>query len=163
MKLSSRLTLLLCAALLISSSCSKDKSMEKQIQKNDGQWNIDLVTWTIIEQSSSAPYQRLWSGSDANAGTFTFDDGSGKFSYTVDDTIHRSGTFDWTVDDEKASLTSATQSINSNFAITQKMLAYTGTQPSKTKLTLEGSETDQYTGGGLTQFVITATFTMSRK
>jgi len=163
MKLSSRLTLLLCAALLISSSCSKDKSMEKQIQKNDGQWNIDLVTWQIVQQSSSG--QSIRSGSDANAGTFTFEKGgSGKFSYTIEDTIKRTGTFEWTVDDEKVSIVSVTQSINySTFAVTQKAVAYTGTQPSKAKLTVEGSETDQNSSGGISQFVLTATFNMTRK
>jgi hypothetical protein len=163
MKLNSGLSLLFCAVLFISLSCSKDKAMERHIQKKDGVWNIDLVSWTIVEQSSSG--QTVWSGSDANAGTFTFEnDGSGKYFYTVDDTITRAGTFSWTVDDEKASLISATQSINyTTFAVTQKAVAYTGTQDSKTKLTLEGSETDQSSSGNITQFVITATFTMTKK
>jgi hypothetical protein len=163
MKLNLRLTSILCAIFFLSISCSKDKSIERQIQKNDGIWNIDNVTWSIVEQSTSG--QSLRSGSDANAGTFTFEsDGSGKYSYTIDGTVTRSGSFTWTVDDGEASIISATQSINySTFAVTQKTVAYTGTQPSKTKLTLEGSETDQSTSGTINQFVITATFTMSRK
>jgi hypothetical protein len=165
MKLNSRLSLLFCAVIFISISCSKDKTMERQIQKKDGVWNIDLVSWTIVEQTSYAPYQRISNGSTSNAGTFTFDnDGSGKYSYTVNDSVSRAGSFTWTVDNEKASLISATQTIDYNtFAITQKAVAYTGTQDSKTKLTLEGTETDQYGSGTITQFVITATFTMSKK
>jgi hypothetical protein len=164
MKLNSRLSLLFCTVIFLSLSCSKDKTMERHIQKKDGVWNIDNVSWTIVEQTS-APSQMIWSGSDANAGTFTFEnDGSGKYFYTVDDTITRAGSFKWTVDDQKANLISASQSFDYNtFSYTQKAVAYTGTQPSKTKLTLEGSETDQYGSGSISQFVITATFTMTKK
>jgi hypothetical protein len=165
MKTSSQIKLLFCSILLLSISCSKDKTMERHLEKKDGDWNIDLVTWTIVEQSSTAPYQRVLNGSTVNAGTFTFDNGgTGKYSYKVNDTISRSGTFSWSVSSQKASLTSATESINySTFAVTQKAVAYTGTQPSKTKLILDGSETDQNASASISQFVITANFTLTKR
>jgi len=163
MKITSAITLLLCSILLFSISCSKDKMMERHLEKKDGDWNIDLVTWTIVEQSSSG--QSVLNGSTANAGTFTFDNGgAGKYSYKVNDTISRAGSFTWSVSGEKASLISTTQSINfSTGGFTQKVLAYSGTQPGKTKLVLDGSETDQNGSGSISQFVITANFTLTKK
>jgi hypothetical protein len=164
MKTLSQITLFLGSILILSSSCSKDKSIERSIQKNDGVWNIDNVDWQVVQQSTSG--QNITTGSTANAGTFTFEnDGTGKYSYTVGDTITRSGSFKWSVDNEKANITYVSQSFSWSGSITQKTVAYTGSTSSKTKLTLEGSETDQYTGGSsyITQFVLTGTFTMTKK
>ncbi|MFL5730788.1 MAG: hypothetical protein ACJ75J_14970 [Cytophagaceae bacterium] len=156
--------LMLLTAITLLTACSKDKSIERQIQKKDGVWNIDNFAWNVVEQTSS-PSQNIFSGSTSNAGTFTFDNnGTGKYSYTVADTIQRTGTFSWTVDNEKVSMVSATQSVNySNYSVTQKAVTYSGADVSKTKMTVTGSEVDQYSSGNVTQFTISGTMTLSKK
>ncbi len=164
MKTLSKITLFLCSIIFLFVSCSKDKTIERHVQKSDGIWNIDLVDWTVVTQSGSG--QSITTGTTNNAGTFTFEnDGSGEYSYTVGDTIVRTGTFNWSVDDEKVIITSVSQSFSWSGSITQKAVAYIGTKPSKTKMTLEGSETEQYSGGSsnISQFVLTGTFTMTKK
>jgi hypothetical protein len=161
-----KFNILFSATLLLLTfivSCSKDKKLEINIQSKEGQWNIDNVTWTIVQQTNSG--QVIANGTTNNPGTFTFDkDGSGSYSYQID-TIQRSGNFTWYVDDQKAILTSVNQTINftGGATVTQKLVAYTGTQTDKNKLTLQGSETDQEAGSGVNQFVLTGTFQLSKK
>ena len=144
-----------------SFACSKDNSLERKIAKRDGVWNIDEVSWTIVSQSGSG--QSVTNGTTQNAGTFTFDKSSGKYSYTVNGT-KRSGTFSWSVTDGKVSLTSVRQSIDfSSGGLTQYSVAYSGTDVSKSKMVIEGSETDQEVGSSINQFVLTGTFTLSKK
>lgn len=70
-------------------SCSKDKMLERRVHKQDGEWNIEQVNWTIVYQNGSGQ-QVVRSGSTNDAGKFTFDKDKGTYSYTID-TFARSG------------------------------------------------------------------------
>lgn len=162
MNLTIRLFTILIAAAFLLPSCSKDKMMEIRIQKKDGEWNIDKVNWTVVYQSDSG--QVVNSGTTVDAGKFTFDkDGTGSYSYKVD-TYDRSGSFKWEVNDKKLTITSAQQklSFGSFPSIDQKVIAYTGSEPEKNSLVLEGSETEQQLTNGISQFVLTGTFYLSK-
>ncbi len=154
--------LLLFVTIIFTTSCSKDKVMERRLDKNGGKWNIDEVEWELIEQSSGGG-QTVKSGTTANAGNFTFDKGgSGSYSYEINGTTME-GDFDWKVDDQEVTISYVGQSVDfSSGAITQKVVAYSGTQPSKTSLILEGTETSQFTSGGIEQKVVTASFKLSK-
>ena len=146
---------------LVFGSCSKDKSLENHIDKNDGVWNIDRVDWAIVSQDNSG--QKLSSGTTYNAGTFTFDKGNGKYSYTVD-TTSRSGNYTWNVSSQKVSVVALYESVNFNTgAVVQKTVTYSSTSAGKTSMVLEGTETDQEVGSGFNQFVLTGTFHLSKK
>jgi hypothetical protein len=164
MRIYSKLTLSLCLLVFLFIGCSKDKLIEMHLEKKDGVWNIDQVTWTLVQQST-AHGQQISSNTTSNAGTFTFvKGGSGTYTYNVADTIQRSGSFNWSVSNQKVSLIRVSQSISfTSGNIDQRSLVYNGTQPSKTKLTFSGSETDQNYSGDITQSVFTGTFTLTKK
>jgi hypothetical protein len=156
------LLLLLCSTIIFT-NCSKDKRIERNLDKNGGKWNIDQVGWEVVEQSSSGG-QTFNSGNTTDAGNFTFDkDGSGSYSYEIDGK-KMEGTFDWSVDDQKVTISYVGQSVDyGTGAVNQKVVAYTGTLPSKTELLISGTETSQYTSGSITQSVLTAGFNLTKE
>lgn len=110
MRIALKETLNFCFLILLLSSCSKDKMLERRLHKNEGEWKITSFSWSLVSQSGNG--QLIKNGVTNNAGTFTFDkDGSGKYSYAVD-TFQRSGTFKWNVDDQKITITSANQQMS---------------------------------------------------
>jgi hypothetical protein len=162
MKINTRITLIFSCMVFLFLSCSKDKMLERRLHKKEGQWNIDQVDWTIVYQSSSG--QVIRSGTTYNAGTFTFEKNDvGRYSYAVD-TFQRSGAFRWKVDNQKVSVVSINQtfSFSSSPTISQSAVAYTATEPGKNSLIMEGTETQQEYTGGISQFVLTGKFYMSK-
>jgi hypothetical protein len=147
-------------SILILSGCSKDKMLEKRIEKKDGEWKITEINWTIVYQTTSGEIVR--SGTTYDAGTFTFDEDDGKYSYTVD-TFQRSGSFSWSVNDQNVNITGIKQTFDfSSNSFTQTAIALSGTEPEKNKLHLEGTDIDQEVGNTIQQFALTGTFSLSR-
>ncbi|MBW8050796.1 MAG: hypothetical protein FVQ77_10770 [Cytophagales bacterium] len=148
--------------LLIGISCSKEKQLERSLHKKDGIWDIDKISWTIVQQDTSG--QSIETGGvETNAGTFTFDKGgSGSYDYTVAGT-KRANTFSWQVDGSDITISRISQSINSNFEIEQIVISFTGSETSKNNIELTGSEIIQEVGGvNIDQFVLTGTFNLSK-
>lgn len=147
--------------LLIGISCSKEKQLERSLHKKEGIWDIDKISWQIVQQDTSG--QTFKTGVETNAGTFTFDKGgSGSYDYTVDGT-KRASTFSWQVDGSDIIISYISQSINSNLDIEQIVISFTGSETSKNNIELSGSETIQEVGGvNIDQFVLTGTFNLSK-
>ena len=97
-------------------------------------------------------------------GKFTFDKDEGEYSYSID-TLSRTGKFNWEVNDQTISITKVGQVIDfSSGTISQKAIAYTGTETDKGEvIVIEGTETDQEVGSGFNQFALTATFTLKKQ
>lgn len=158
-------TLGILPILLVLSSCSKDKRIEK---KMDGEWKIESYSYDVVAQT--VPSQTIFSGSTANAGTFTFNnDNTGSYSYTIADTITRSGSFKWTVDDSKLSITYLNQVVSlSPTYVYQYVGAYSSdiSKPGTDEVTLQGSDTRQVVSGSsasVYQMVITGNIRLKRK
>lgn len=162
MNLKNKAHLFLIALSILFSACSKDKMLEMRLHKNEGEWKINHVNWTVVYQSQNG--QTVRSGTTYDAGTFTFDKGGkGSYSYSID-TIQRTGSFNWQVEDRKVTITSINQSFSfgSNVNINQKAIAYTGTETKKNEIVMEGSETEQEAGSSITQFSLTGTFYLNK-
>ena len=146
---------------LFISSCSKDKKIEKALHKKEGEWNITSVTWEKVVQDTSG--QSINFGTTSNAGTFTFDkDGDGNYQYTINGTS-RFLSFRWNVHDEKISVTKLSNTFDLNGDFTQTVISMMGSQTSKNTIVLEGSETIQYSFGTVSQEVLVATFSLTKK
>ncbi len=66
--------------------------------------------------------------------------------------------------DEDITLTYTNQTVDLNtFGIDQTIIAYAGLMSSKTELTLEGAETNQYASGDFSQKVLTGSFSLEKK
>lgn len=155
------ITFILLTSSFLLTDCSKDKRVERAVYKKDGNWNINSVTWTKVIQDMSG--QSVTQGITTNAGTFSFDkDGSGSYNFTIDGDTY-SQTFTWTVDNEEISIVKVSQLVDLSGNIDQLAVAISGTQSSKNKIDLDGSETHQYSSGNVTQKVMTGTFTLERK
>lgn len=154
-------TLIFTFSVLIFSGCSKDKALENRIQKKDGEWNIDQADYTLVRQDGSS--QLMIVSTAYNVGTFTFDNNNGKYSYTIEG-HQRKGTFTWSVDNQTIKITSVSQKYSGS-TIIQTAVSYSGSESSKNKMSLEGSDVDQQvsTSGNFNQFVLTATFRLSKK
>lgn len=152
--------IILMSSFLLT-SCSKDKRVERALYKKDGVWNITSVTWTKVIQDISG--QSVTQGITANAGTFSFNkDGSGSYNFTINSDTY-SQTFTWTVSNEDISITKVSQTVDFSGNFDQLAVAISGTQSSKSKIALDGSETHQYSSGNVTQKVMTGTFSLERK
>lgn len=155
------LTIIFLMSILVISSCSKDKKIERALHKKEGEWNITTVNWQKVSQSSSG--QSVTLGTTSNAGTFTFEkDGSGKYSFVVDGSSY-SQSFDWSVNEEVISITKVSQTVDFSGNFDQLAVAISGTQSSKNNIELEGSETHQYSSGPITQHVIVGSFSLTKK
>jgi len=165
--------LLLIASTFLFASCNKDKKLEKTLKKADGVWNIDQVVWNEIDQkiilASPVPgSQTIASGTTTNAGTFTFNDGTVVVNFTINGKT-TSDTWPWTVDNETITIADITQTlpIPPITLIEQSIIAYSGEQTSKDKITLEGASTLQEIGlspsDTINQYVLTAAFSLTRK
>lgn len=140
--------------LLAAVCCSKEKRMEKKLTKKGGVWQIDQMTWKTVVQDTSG--QTIKSGTETNAGTFTFDDnGTLAYDYTFDGS-HKTGVFQYTVSGENFTVVAINQSV---LSISQTVVAYSGSKTDQRKIEMTGTETTQNTGG---QTIFTATFYMSR-
>lgn len=150
------------ALFAISFQSCKDKNIEKRIYK-EGEWNIKELHWTIVYQTNSG--QQVKSGTSYDAGTFTFDKTTGKYSYTVD-TFQRSGTFNWDVDNKEITVSGVKQTFNMFTGyFSQTAIALSGKETEKgAKLQLEGSDVDQEggSGGNIEQFALTGTFILGK-
>jgi len=136
--------------------CSKDKKIEKQLQKKGGVWNIDKIEWTDVEQTTMPPSQIVLQGTTNNAGTFTFKDGDASYNYTAAGETG-SGTFSYSVESEEITIIYVFQ--NTIGSIYQETAVYTGEKVSKDEYFLTGSETYQDSSG---QTVFTGEFTITR-
>lgn len=162
MKSTFKIIVAVFAAVIFLSSCNKDKKIENRLTKNGGKWKITSVSYNQVDQTSSG--QSIKSGTAENPGSFTFEDsGKGSFSYVIEGNT-RTGEFSWSVSDEEVSLTYMNQTFNyDTFGFDQSAIAYTGYQPSKTELILEGAETTQNSSGGITQSVFTGEFELTKE
>ena len=116
-------------------SCSKDKKIARQLQKDGGIWNVSTLVYTNIETWPSG--QLTVEATAFNAGTFTFKDGEGNYSYS-DYGVTRSGTFAYNVEGEKVNIVYNLQNtVGSGY---QNSGSYVGTQNTKNEYSLVGSE-----------------------
>lgn len=135
--------------MVVGAGCSKEKQIERRLEKG-GTWNIDNITWSKVE--NGGPVQNVGTGTETNAGTFTFNkDGTGSYSYKLDGQ-QKSGTFTWS---NGTSVISATVQSGS---ISQQVIVYTILSQSRTKFEIQGSEVINSTSG---QYVMNATFNLS--
>jgi len=142
-------------------ACSKDKRIEKVVYKKDGNWKVSTIEWNQILQTQNG--QSITSGTSTNVGEFTFDEsGSGSYNFTIADSNVYAETFNWAVSDENISIAKVSQSFDFSGNIKQIAVAFSGTQKSKTELTIEGSETLQGFTGDFTQRVLTAKITLTK-
>lgn len=151
---------LVVVSIVLLSACSKDKKIEKVVYKNDGEWKIKSVSWNQIIQTQNG--QSITNGTSTDIGTFTFNEnGSGSYYFTIDTNIYQQS-FNWSVSDESISVTKVSQTFDFSGNIKQIAVAFSGTQNSKTELTIEGSETIQGYTGEVTQRVFTGTFLLGK-
>ena len=90
---------LLLLFLITMGSCSKEKRTERKLHRV-GTWYITELTWTIVSQSvtDSTLFQGVKTGSEVDAGTFTFNkNGHGLYDFTYDG-ITKSGNIIWSTD-----------------------------------------------------------------
>ncbi|HET6991769.1 MAG TPA: hypothetical protein VFJ43_10615, partial [Bacteroidia bacterium] len=128
------LTLFILVSSFFLTDCSKDKKIERTLYKKEGTWAVTSVNWEQVQQDTSG--QSIYTGTTASAGTFTFDkDGSGSYNFTVNGTNY-SQTFSWSVDNEKISITKVGESFNLSGNFDQLAVAISGTQSSKTNISL---------------------------
>lgn len=143
--------------MFVLSGCSKEKKLERSLHKKDGTWTIDQLDYEIVDQDFNNSTQQIFTGVANNVGSVTFDkEGGGSFNYSVEG-YTRTLSFSWSVSDETITLSRISQSISG--AITQIVVAYTGTEIDNDRIEIAGSETEQGIDG---QFVIAGTMQLSK-
>ncbi|MFN6943348.1 MAG: hypothetical protein ACK4ND_00260 [Cytophagaceae bacterium] len=158
------LILLSSIVLFTLVSCSKDKAIERRLHRT-GDWKVTSLEYTITDQTNNG--QNVFTGTASNVGKFTFDKGgSGSFDFTVEG-YHRTGTFGWEVSDRSITLVRTSMSTGGFMnpsSITQNVVAITGTEESKNRYILEGTETVQKTSGSnIEQFVLVGKFILEKE
>ena len=150
---------LLLLLLITIGSCSKEKRTERKLHRV-GTWNITELTWTITSQlvTDSTLFQGIRTGSEVDAGFFTFTkNGGGSYKLTYDG-ITKSGSIIWDTDKtESVSIVETNPLIaliaslvsnaidTSNYSIHQEIYTYDFTRAEKN--VFEGG------GGGVMQYV----------
>ena len=150
---------LLVLLLIAMGSCSKEKRTERKLHRV-GTWYITELTWTIVSQSvtDSTLFQGVKTGSEVDAGTFTFrKNGGGSYNLTYDG-ITKSGSIIWDTDKtESVSILETTPLISyianlvsnsldtADYSIQQEVYTYDLTRTEKN--VFEGE------GGGVLQYV----------
>ena len=89
------ITLIALALVIVVSSCSKEKKLEKRLADNT--WNISKIEWTKTETGLFGA--SVTTGTETNAGTFTFTETTGTSTMTIDDETFDNASFSWTVSD----------------------------------------------------------------
>ena len=110
---------ILCLAFIfIGASCSKAKRAERKLQRV-GTWQVAELDWTIASQeiTDTSLFQGTKSGTETNAGTFTFEKGGTGYYTITFDGISKSANFRWysvNIESSNSSVDSEIQIVESN-------------------------------------------------
>lgn len=119
-------------SILVVSSCSKDKSLEDNLQKVKT-WKVEKINYQKAQAGLIATNARI--GVEYSAGTMTFnDDGTGSYDYTLDG-YHRVDTYDWNLSKKNITFNYAAADLNGAHAATYNVIFQ-----SKNAVTFQGDE-----------------------
>lgn len=133
MKIMHKVFILALMPLFIGiSSCSKEKQIERRLQKKDGVWNIETITYEEYEDNVLIETEI-----QNNAGTFTFDESTIVITFTEPNGSSDTFGGTWSNSDETVTI-----------IVDGEALVMDVSDDSKKEITLTGE--DIYSGGGTT-------------
>ena len=153
--------LYLFGMFFLLSSCSKEKNFERRLIKKGGTWEIQDISWRVIEQDFSPIDLSSVIGQEEEGGEFVFNyKKKGTYDYTIQD-IRRLGSFNWDIDGQQLIITKVSHNIEEEEfdEYEQKIIEFEGEETSHNYIKLEGKETILGPDG---QIVLEATIYMKR-